>query len=100
MRACSSATCASSCSLVRFPAIDALAFSFVPSPATTDRSTRPSAAHALTDSGSSPSTAATLRRTNLATVEWSGCRPPQMTRAPTSSNVAISISRADFRPRQ
>ena len=81
-------------------AIDALAFSFVPSPAVTSRLTRPSRAQAFTDSGSSPATAAACRRANAAHVEWSGCRFPQITRAPTSSQVAASMSREDRFPLQ
>ena len=91
---------ASSCAAVMLAATGALAFSLVPSPATSSRLTSPSRAHARTDSGSSALIASRFRRVNSAIVEWSGCSPPQMTRAPTSSCVAISISRQDRRPRQ
>jgi hypothetical protein len=60
---------ASSCCRVRLAAIAAFAFSFVPSPATTSRDTRPSRAQARTDSGSSAATASMFWRTNSATVE-------------------------------
>ena len=98
--ASSSLISASSCAAVMLAAIGALAFSLVPSPATRSRLTRPSRAHARTDSGSRPLIASRFRRVKPAIVEWSGCSPPQMTRAPTSSCVAISISRQDRRPRQ
>jgi len=79
MKASGSAICAWSCPAVTLEAIEAFAFSFVPSPAVTSRLTRPSLAQARTDSGSSPATAAACRRTNAAHVEWSGYRFPQIT---------------------
>jgi hypothetical protein len=66
--ASSAAIWASSSAAVTLEAIDAFAFSFVPSPATRSRDTRPSRAHWRTDSGSSPQTAAKCLRTNSATV--------------------------------
>ena len=65
----SSAIWVSSCSAVAFAAIDALAFTFVPSPATTSTATRPPRAHATSDATSSPFTASSWRVTNRAIVE-------------------------------
>jgi len=90
----------SSCSAVAFAATGAFAFTFVPSPATTSTLTRPCFAHATSEATSSPFTAFSWRDTNRATVAWSGCRFPQITRAPTSSKVAISTAREDRIPMQ
>ena len=58
----------SSCPAVAPAAIDAFAFTFVPSPATTSTLTRPCAAHAASDATSSPFNGPSCRVTNRATV--------------------------------
>jgi hypothetical protein len=62
--------------------------------------TSPSRAHPAIEATSRPLTASSCRPINRATVAWSGCRFPQITRAPTSSYVAASTARDDRIPLQ
>jgi hypothetical protein len=68
MTSSSAAISASSSAAVLFAAIDADAFTFVPSPATTSTLTRPSRAHAATDTASSPFSSRSCRPASRAIV--------------------------------
>ena len=90
----------SSSSSVRLAALEALAFTFVPSPATRSTVTSPSRAHTASTCTNKPVSASRCRRTKRAAVAWSTAWFPVITRQPTSSKQAICTARDERIPLQ
>ena len=90
----------SSSSSVRLAALEALAFTFVPSPATRPTVTRPSRAQIASTCTNRPVSGSLCRRAKRATVAWSMAWFPVITRQPTSSKQAICTARDERIPLQ
>jgi len=90
----------SSSSSVRLAALEALAFTFVPSPATRSTVTRPSRAQMASTCTNRPVSASLRRRTKRATAAWPTAWFPVITRQPTSSKQAICTARDERIPLQ